>query len=132
MNGRIPAKNAIPEIVLKACEDFDATCGQVDTCVKQKPHKGNHAKTMLEERGVICPEVKTTSDCSDANNDFTNEFTQSDLVRAIPKNQDVEKGQLEMAINASMQYTNYFTPTYIYFQIENIVLVFVYGVMEVQ
>ena len=45
MNGRIPAKEAIPDILCKAKQDFDAACGKAVTCAKQ----GKSTKEILLE-----------------------------------------------------------------------------------
>ena len=55
-NGCVPAKEAIPEILRKAKQDFDATCGKAITRTKQKKkHKGNPSRNVLQEYGVLFP-----------------------------------------------------------------------------
>jgi hypothetical protein len=50
-NGRIPGKESIPEILRKAKQDFDATCGNVISHVKKKRNKGNPSRNVLVEHG---------------------------------------------------------------------------------
>ena len=106
MNGCISAKEAIPEILRKAKQDFDAACGKAVTRAKQgKKHKGNPSRNILQEYGVLFPNENDDYD-SDSSDDVSTHLTKPDLIRAIPKNKEEETSQLEMAMQASMITSN--------------------------
>ncbi len=111
MNGRIPGKDAISDILKKANEEYEGNCGQA---VRPAKKKGNPAKKTLQEHGVIFPSTsQRKSEFSESEGEELGESTeskvtkksskQSDLARAIPKNTDKENSQLELAIQASFQ-----------------------------
>ena len=106
MNGCIPAKEAIPEILRKAKQDFDATCGKAITCAKQKKkHKGYPSRNILKEYGVLFPNENDDYE-SDSSDDVSTHLAKPDFIRAIPKNKEEETSQLEMAMQASMITSN--------------------------
>ena len=106
MNGCIPAKEVIPEILRKAKQDFDAACGKAVTRTKQgKKHKGNPSCNILQEYGVLFPNENDDYD-SDSSDDVSTHLAKPDLIRAIPKNKEEETSQLEMAMQASMITSN--------------------------
>lgn len=106
MKGCIPAKEAIPEILRKAKQDFDATCGKAITRAKQKKkHKGNPSHNILKEYGVLFPNENDDYE-SDSSDDVSAHLAKPDLIRAIPKNKEEETSQLEMALQASMITSN--------------------------
>ena len=105
MNGRIPGKEAIPEILRKAKQDFDAICGKVVTRAKQKKkHRGNLSRNVLEEHGVLFP--NETDDYDSDSSDDSSHLAKPDLIRAVPKNKEEKTSQLEMAMQASMITSN--------------------------
>jgi hypothetical protein len=104
-NGRIPGKESIPEILRKAKQDFDATCGNVISRVKKKRNKGNPSRKVLVEHGVLFPNASSDSDSSDdaSQSKLPINLKRNDLInRAVPKNKEEETNQLEMAMQASI------------------------------
>lgn len=100
MNGRIPGKDAISDILKKAREEYEGKC---DQAVRRAKRKGNPAKKTLQEHGIIFPcTSQMDSEFSESDGE---EFCgkpepkvteQSDIVRSTPANTDEEKTQLEL------------------------------------
>lgn len=110
-HGRIPSKHEIPAILSSALEDYNTTCGQALIAKKRCKSKGNPTKETLEQYGInfpICTESSAHSSltawsgpCS-SQSCTKNVSERSDIYRTLPKNEEEEQNQLQLAMSASL------------------------------
>ena len=103
MNGKIPGKQSISDVLRKATEEYNKDCDQ--TIKRAKKRKGNPAKKILEDHGIQFPGTSEISSDSEAE-DFHKVKQSPDLRRAMPKTTEEEESQLELALHASLHAKN--------------------------
>ena len=99
-------KDAIPDILKKACEEYEGKCGQ---SIRRAKTKGNPVKKTLQGHGIVFPST-SQRDSESEDEEFWEKpeskvTKQSDIARAIPSNTDEEKSQLEPSGQLAKQYT---------------------------
>ena len=104
-HGRIPGKHEIPSILFTALEDYDATCGQALIAKTRCKSKGNPTKETLEHAiWYHFSYPRRVNRAINANRMRILVISKlcRKVYRTLPKNEEEEHSQLELAISASM------------------------------
>ena len=107
MNGKIPGKQSIKNVLKKSTQDYKES-GCEKAINRSKKRKGNPAKNALQEHGINFSSASKVSLDSEPeeSDDFipkVDSKPSSDLSRCMPNTAQEEENQIELAIQASLQ-----------------------------
>lgn len=103
LNGRIPSKNEIPAVPRTALAEYNTACGQSLAIKNRSKGKGNPTMATLEEHGINFPTAPYAKERPACGSERATD--NSDIYRALPKNEEEERNQIEIAMNASLHFT---------------------------